>query len=800
MSKKRIRRNTQALPTMPIQSHQPEITHSGTRWSTVLWALVYLSFFLFCHFMNTRYIQGISLLAGLLALVAVLLRTRILVERLSWPVVFLILFVCMQGISTLYTVSGSLALQEFLTLWCSFCVFLAILMFAKGDSTTLGRRSATLLEFCAALTSLISIDLISTRVISTLFLGFMSLFEPAFSSLNGLEEGVRITSILGNPNIFAGCVGIGVFLSLGLATSETEPKKRFFHLVCLAWNALGFVLAFSMGATGMIVPAFLVYLLLEQQARRSALLLLMIETLVLTLVATFPIYLTSFQTWSGFQPIPLCAGILVSIGLCLSDKHLTYRLLPFLSANKKRTAVACTGVAAGVLIYAVLSLNLTGSITLDAGETIRRSAYPDSGHYTLQIESSAPLAVEIQSQTKQQAMVHTNSVLYSGPAQDAQFEVPEGSLVVYFNFTAETDTVFSSAHFQHETGLTKDLKLGYPLLPGFVANRMQGFFANENAIQRTVFFQDGLKLFLRSPIFGLGMGAFENSYTSVQSFNYTTKYVHNHYIQVLLETGLIGFFFFVGLLLTSAIAILITRRKGDAASPLIPCLGAALIFMAGHAAVEVVFSSNVYLPLAFGIFSLIALCCGNSLSLPSHSQRIHKLFFRILAAFMGIYSILLTGSLVSGVTLAQAPSYQNYALAITWDRFHRCDYMLAYVVNAYSSPDTPESVMEQAKEYAKKLETTESSTTCYYLASVYFSAGETEQAMHMLKRYVSLAASRSSTWTNAFSLLTNNLTDDNSFQEDIAEIYQGFQTWNEKNLGSLQVDESLLNQVESLLE
>jgi O-antigen ligase len=52
-------------------------------------------------------------------------------------------------------------------------------------------------------------------------------------------------------------------------------------------------------------------------------------------------------------------------------------------------------------------------------------------------------------------------------------------------------------------------------------------------VQRTIFFQDGLKLFSKSPVVGRGLGGFENGVYSVQDFYYETKYVHNHYIQVL---------------------------------------------------------------------------------------------------------------------------------------------------------------------------------------------------------------------------------------------------------------------------
>lgn len=55
--------------------------------------------------------------------------------------------------------------------------------------------------------------------------------------------------------------------------------------------------------------------------------------------------------------------------------------------------------------------------------------------------------------------------------------------------------------------------------------------------QRFVYVSDAMKLFKRSPIVGLGMGAFENGIYNVQTYHYETKYVHNHYIQTMVETA-----------------------------------------------------------------------------------------------------------------------------------------------------------------------------------------------------------------------------------------------------------------------
>ena len=128
-----------------------------------------------------------------------------------------------------------------------------------------------------------------------------------------------MTSMFTNPNVFAGCVGLGALLSLGLVVSSAG-RERTVHLICLYINALSFLLAFSMGASGMIALAFLAYLLLERPERRAQLLLLMVETLVLSVAAAFLISLTSFTAWTGFRPVPLLCVIAGAALLCLLDR------------------------------------------------------------------------------------------------------------------------------------------------------------------------------------------------------------------------------------------------------------------------------------------------------------------------------------------------------------------------------------------------------------------------------------------------------------------------------------------------
>jgi O-antigen ligase len=60
---------------------------------------------------------------------------------------------------------------------------------------------------------------------------------------------------------------------------------------------------------------------------------------------------------------------------------------------------------------------------------------------------------------------------------------------------------------------------------------------------RLAILQDGLKMFVHRPLLGWGLGAFPSAYPSFRSF-YTEQFVnaaHNDYLQLLVETGLVGF-------------------------------------------------------------------------------------------------------------------------------------------------------------------------------------------------------------------------------------------------------------------
>lgn len=747
--------------------------------SCLVWAAVGAAFFFVLCLLADKNIKLMAVLLGLGALALGLVYRRNLLQRLALPLLALGLFLLVNGISVFYAPSGKLALQEFLKLFASFAAGMILLLAfsARGKSPAL--PMACVMEVAAAIAALLSIDLLSTRILSGAVLAVLEKLDPYYSNLTAVEAGVRLTSIFEKPNIFAGCAGIGVLLSLGLSMTEAGRGEKRLHLCCLYISSVGFVLAFSMGAVASIALAFVVFILFEGASRRARLLQLMAETLVLTALCAGLVSLTGLDAWDGIRPIPLLALAAGCVLLCLAEERLG-SLSDKLRGRGKLAGACALGLVLVLAAYIAAALNISGPVELSAGESLRRAAYPQPGEYSLSLEGDRGFDVSIVSQSRAETMMHTQTVLYSGPVQDAKFTVPQDSTVVYFTLRATGDGVARS--MSYEGAESGSVKLGYSLLPDFIANRIQGIFANQNAIQRTVFFEDGLKLFAMSPVFGLGMGAFEAAVQSVQSFHYETKYVHNHYIQVLLETGVLGFAVFMGLLVLCALALVRSRRREDF-HPLTPALAAGLVFMAAHALVEVVFSGYSYLPLAFGLFFLINECCALPAEKPA--LRVKGAAAIAMGLLALVYCVLVVCGMAARSSAQNSMSYRSLAQAAVLDVFEWPDYALTYIMQAANDSSASPDVRAQAEEFAQKLDGGFSNTRYYYLADYYLAGDNVEKGMEMAIRHLENVSSNAEEWDRTIYLLRMHNLSGASFEAGCRAIAEMLDSWNSENMGQI---------------
>ncbi len=762
-------------------------------------------------------------------------------SRISQPMFPLCLLVFFSGCSTFYALAPKFALYEFLGVLLGFTVFSAFVVLAKNI-----RQIAGAIVLTGTFTSLLSVDLISSRTFFPILEGTIKAWSNQYTGITGIEEGVRMTSILINPNIFSGCIGIAVILALGLVLeSENSLQRRVFSF-CLMVNAIAFVLAFSMGGTATIVVAFLVYLILEPQ--KIKLFLLMIETFIFSLLASFPIFATSFGKWEEAHSLPMLCVFGAGIALIFVHETIGRKALAFFEPKEKQTKTFILVILALLALFGLAAVTMTSEIDLEAGESFRRSLYLDAGEYTLTVDSSTPVQVRIITQNKEQTMMHTNTSLYRGNAEEVTFTVPEDSLVIYFDFSVSDSGQITRAEVENTAGKKEAIHLDYPLLPGFISTRLQGLWANQNAIQRFVFFEDGMQLFYRSPLFGLGMGSFENALFQVQSFYYETKYVHNHYIQLLLELGVVGLFLFLWLLATmlqglwklqkssfgktnsvtstetipvasietipvasietNPIASTETnpvastktnpvinsenKQEGTTRLAFVSTAFALMTFMFSHAAVEVIWSSSYYLVLAFSSLAFV-LCLLPPSSNPKKNPLDYKAVQCVILALSTVFMLLLYGNMEAR-KMAESSSDEEFLetllLASKIDRFEYQDYLTSYIHSATFLKSS--EVHKTSLECIAILEQIPSNTTPYYIAMYYFSQDNTADAVKALVNYVNTMASNPDAWNMSFSLLLQHQTESN--QEEILEalelLYDKMLDWNASHMGTLVLHES----------
>lgn len=713
------------------------------------------------------------------------------------------------GICSLYADSGKYALGEFLKILIGFSVFLLFFLIERkmsenGSRQSCGRFAASSFEAAASIASIISIDLVSTRIISGIFTSVAGLISSGYAADSGLEIGSRITSVYQNPNVFAGVMGLSIFLSLALASSSETRSERNIHLCRLFSCTLGFILSFSIGAVLMFIPALIVYFLTEKKDKASDALVMFIETVITAFAAAYIIFASVFDGSAPLSPIPLVTLIIGAVLLCLIDMLVkNFARSKNIKSVNVTLILGCTVVFC--VLYAVCALNITGALTLSPSENVTRAQHISVGSYTLSCESDLPVSVLIETQNKADLVRHTSTVLYNGSAAGAEFSVPEDSRLISFTFSAENKTLLKSAEIS-DGARTHSIKLGYVLIPGFMANRLQGLFANENAIQRFEFFKDGLKMFAQSPIFGLGLGAFQNRVQSIQDFFYETKYSHNHYIEMLLQGGIIGFAVFGALLIVPSICIIRELRKGSNAHNYSAALGGALLFMALHALIEVNLSMIFYIPFAFCLFAIIELCTGENLkiNLPFLEK---QLVSALVPAFFAVFIFIVSrNAYAKYIAYSSADTFDGqlrlFERAASMDLYESADYMLTYITFVCQYPQyTDENMVAVAAKYADKLSSSNSRTVPRYLAEYYWQVGQPERAFSLLRRYVEMNKSSQSAWQSAFDILSAKIFqagDYSVFRQNVLDLYNYMLELNQSRMETLALSKNNLAFIEAL--
>ncbi|ADQ44960.1 O-antigen polymerase [Caldicellulosiruptor kronotskyensis 2002] len=160
------------------------------------------------------------------------------------------------------------------------------------------------------------------------------------------------------------------------------------------------------------------------------------------------------------------------------------------------------------------------------------------------------------------------------------------------------------------------------LIPSDMVEKIKSiamFWKERNFVERMVFYKDGLKIFLKSPLFGYGGGAWVSLYFMYQSYLYFTTQSHNYFLQVLLDTGIVGFsILLVFLWLLFSASIKAWDKKEQKENVIIAGLVAAAVQLYSHSVLDFDFSLASVQVLLFAALGVLA--STSSQILQKHNQ------------------------------------------------------------------------------------------------------------------------------------------------------------------------------------
>lgn len=747
--------------------------------------------------------KWLTLLAGIGVIALLVLGDRKRIWNL--PSLLLLGYAAFSWVTIFWAMSGKFHLREGSKILIAVFFFLLVAMHGRFDRA-FARRVMGVIAGISALYALLSVEAVSTGLTKTLLVRL-----PMWDTEKIMFQNSRLNGIFGNANIEASIYAIGIFCAIALVCGAEKKWQRALWAAAAAVDALAFLLVFSMGAMACFAAAVVVYLIFAGKGRVAALLRM--------LEAAVPAFMCGFAAFAlfGSGRVGLVLPVLLANAAAAAVLELTVmeKLSRVLEKHQRAAFGVLIGAVLCVAVYAVAALYVTGSYTF--GMAIYRSARLNAGEHTITVEADGEVWLTIFSRDRLELLNMTQTGLYDGPAEGAvAFEVPEGSKITVVRMSAAEGVTVRGAVIDGEQALP----LRHKLLPGFASERIQYVGASTSEEQRATFREDALKLWQLSPIVGSGVGAFETGVTRVQDYPYETRYVHQHYLQILLEDGVVGLALYIGALVTMLLALWKRRKqtREDEFYWLYPALCAEFVMNGLQMLWDVSMSMIVFLCMTYALYGLIVGACAEPFAekvaaaeetgkkKKTQAKRLDPslLARNIGIGFTAVVVLTLCGNLYAA-SKADAPVADgdeflyNLSVAAKLDLYERNDMMLSYVVNSLEM-EYPEDYREQADEYAAQLAKVQSNTIPRYLVGYYLQTQQYGKAIDAAILGASYSASDADTWDDCAALLnealfqnmlTPLLTEERAaLMAKLTEYYDALQAYNASALVPVELSES----------
>ena len=605
-------------------------------------------------------------------------------QRLSVPVLGLLAFAIVYGASAVYSPFGANAQSEFYKFIAAFS--LAVILLARFE-----RKHVPGLLWggvsVSTVIALISLDMSCGQVLFGIFNPLMNALGTDYTSALPEYFTARVNGLYSDANVTACLFSLALFAALYLLKNSACVWRRLAASLLAGVNAVSLLLTGSRGALLCFAAACLVWLAAER-LDRVGLFLLLVETAVSMVAAAAPA--SSMVIRGSETAVALC--LLSGLILFALDVLAGRRLEPVLSAHKKAALAAVGAVAVICAAYSVAAMTVKGAYTFDSTGQVARQVDLPAGTYTLIAPVDENIRVTLVGQTAYEKLRDQYETLYDSISGETEFTVPEDLVMTRWLLYAPAGTVIECV----ELSDGQRFQLGYPLLPTFIADRLLLGMGSSFDL-RAEYDKDAWKIFSTAPLLGRGLGSTENLGRSVQSFQYESKYAHNHLLQTMSDTGIVGTVFALAFVLGSAwLCLQAVRKEKDS---LAAALLAAWVMMNLHSLMEINFSVRGFRCFAYVLLVLPVLLYARPLLAgeTAKARKQMKTVGILVTALYALYLAVFGGLLESArMTDRKAENFQTSDVYEYLDFLRGCvrgnvfdhdTYQRSYVANAVQLND-----------------------------------------------------------------------------------------------------------------
>ncbi len=558
-------------------------------------------------------------------------------QRLSVPVLGLLAFAIVYGAAAIYSPFGVSAKSEFYKFIAAFSLAVILLArFERKHVSGLLWGSASV----SAVIALISLDMNCGKFLFGIFNPLMNLLGADYTNALAENAASRVNGLYNDANVTACLFSLSLFVALYLLRKSACVWRRLAASVLAGVHVVSLLLTGSRGALLCFAAACIVWLIAER-ADRVGLFLLLAETAVTMITAGVPASSLAGHGREAAVLVCLLGGVLLFALDALAGR----RLGTLLSAHK-RAALAAVGALCAVTAALCAAVFLhTGPYTFEEDDSYIVYVLPDGivGETGITGDVDGDPRIEVYSQSRLEEIYGARTMLYDGPFSQCAFTVPENSGNLYAAITGQAGETLRSMAVSGG----KKITLNYPWLPEAISSRLlsDSLLESKSFTLRLEFDKDAWKIFSTAPIFGRGLGSTENVTRSVQSFQYESKYAHNHLLQTMADTGIVGTVFALAFVLGSAwLCLRAVRKEKDS---LAAALLAVWVMMNLHSLMEINFSVRGFKCFAYVLMALPVLLyakpllAGETAKARKQAKTVGILVIVVYALYLAVFGGLL---------------------------------------------------------------------------------------------------------------------------------------------------------------